>query len=50
MCRNCKWMVAIEKMELISSGGDGGKMQLFSSSSKNDLRCKRFDRLNLNKK
>jgi hypothetical protein len=25
MCSNCKWMVAIEKMELISSSGDGGK-------------------------
>ncbi len=29
MCSNCKWMVAIEKMELVSSGGDGVKMQFF---------------------
>lgn len=28
----------------------GEKMQLFSSSSKNDFRCNKFDRLNSNKK
>jgi hypothetical protein len=28
----------------------GEKMQFFSSSGKNDLRCNRFDRLNSNKK
>jgi hypothetical protein len=43
-------MVAIEKLELVSLSGDGEKMQFFSSSDKNDLRCKRFDRLNSNKK
>jgi len=34
------------KMELISSGGDGGKNAIFFSSGKNDLNHKRFDRLN----
>ncbi len=29
MCSNCKWMVIIEKMELVSSGGDGGKNAVF---------------------
>jgi hypothetical protein len=43
-------MVAIEKMELVSSVGDGGKMQFSSLSSKNDLKHKRFDRLNSNEK
>ncbi len=48
MCSNYKWMVAIEKLELVSLGGDGGKMQFFFPSGKNDLRCKRFDKLNSN--
>jgi len=25
MCSNCKWMVVVEKLELVSLGGDGGK-------------------------
>jgi hypothetical protein len=43
-------MVAIEKLELVSLGGDGGRMQFYSSSGKNDPKCKRFDSLNLDKK
>jgi hypothetical protein len=43
-------MVAVEKMELVSSSGDGEKMQFSSSSAKNDLRHKIFDILNSNKK
>jgi hypothetical protein len=39
-------MVVVEKMEVLSLGGDGEKMQFSSSSAKNDLRHKRFDRLN----
>jgi hypothetical protein len=50
MCSNSKWKVAIEKMELLSSGGDGEKNVVFFFNSKNDLRCKRVDRLNSNKK
>jgi hypothetical protein len=42
-------MVIIEKMELVSSSGDGEKNVVFFSSGKNDFRCKRFDRLNSNK-
>jgi hypothetical protein len=26
MCSNCKLIIAVEKMELVSLGGDGGKM------------------------
>jgi len=29
MCGSCKLMVAIEKMELVSLGGDGGKNVIF---------------------
>jgi len=37
-------------MELVSSGGDGGKKCSFLfSSGKNDLRSTRFDRSNSNK-
>jgi hypothetical protein len=43
-------MVVVEKLELVSSNGNGGKMQFSFSSGKNDLRCKRFDKLNSNKK
>jgi hypothetical protein len=39
-----------QKMVLISSSGDGERMQFSSSSAKNDLRHKRFDILNSNKK
>jgi hypothetical protein len=42
-------VVAIEKMELGSLGGKGEKMKFNSSSSKNDPRHKRFERLNSNK-
>jgi hypothetical protein len=37
-------------MELLNSGGDGGKMQFFLKSGNNDFKHKRFDRLNSNKK
>ncbi len=40
----------MEKMELVSFGGNGKRMQFSSSSGKNDIRRKRFDRLNSNKK
>jgi hypothetical protein len=43
-------MVAIEKMELVSLGGDGERMQFSFSSGKNDLRRNKFDKLNSNKK
>jgi hypothetical protein len=43
-------MVAVKKMVLVSSGGDGERMQFFSSSAKNDIKHKRFDILNSNKK
>jgi len=46
MFSNCKWMVVVEKMELCNSGGKGERMQFDSSSIKNDLRHKRFERLN----
>jgi hypothetical protein len=39
-------MVVVEKMELCNSGGKGERMQFDSSSIKNDLRHKRFERLN----
>jgi hypothetical protein len=39
-------MVVVEKMEVLSLSGDGEKIQFSSSSAKNDLRHKRFDRLN----
>jgi hypothetical protein len=39
-------MVVVEKMELVSLGGDGERMYFFSSSGNNDLKCKRFDELN----
>jgi hypothetical protein len=42
-------MVIVEKMELVSSGGDGGKNAIFFLSGKNDFRHERFDRLNSNK-
>jgi hypothetical protein len=41
-------MAVVEKLELVSLGGNGGKMQFFSSNGKNDFRCKKFDRLNSN--
>jgi hypothetical protein len=47
---NCKWVVAIEKMELGSLNGEGERMQFDSSNNKNDPRHKRFERLNYNKK
>ncbi len=37
-------------MELVNLGGNGERMQFSSSNGKNDIRCKRFDRLNSNKK
>jgi hypothetical protein len=43
-------MIVVEKMKLVSLGGDGEKMQFSSSSAKNDFSHKRFDRLNSNKK
>jgi hypothetical protein len=43
-------MVAVKKMELVSSGGKGERMQFDSSSSKNHPRCKGFERLDSNKK
>ncbi len=46
MYNNCKWMVNVEKMELISSSGNGGKNAVFFLNGKNDLKRKRFDRLN----
>jgi hypothetical protein len=46
MFSNCKWVVAIKKTELGSLNGEGRKMQFNSSSSKNDPRHKRFERLN----
>ncbi len=50
MFSNYKRMVAIEKMELGSLNGEGEKMQFDSSSSLNDPRHKRLERLNSNKK
>jgi len=50
MFRNCKWVVAIAKLELSRSGGEGERMQFGFSSSKNAPRHKRFERLNSNKK
>jgi len=50
MFKNCKWVVAIKKLELGSFGGEGGKMQFYSSSNKNAPKHKRFERLNSNKK
>ncbi len=41
MFRNCKWVVAIEKLELGSFSGEGERMQFDSSSSKNALRHKK---------
>jgi hypothetical protein len=42
-------VVVVEKMELGNSGGEGERMQFDSSSNKNDLTHKRFERLNSNK-
>jgi len=42
-------MVVVEKLKLVSLSGDGGKNVVSFSSGKNDLRCKRFDKLNSNK-
>jgi phage protein U len=50
MFRNRKWIVAIEKLELGTFGGEGEKMQFDSLSRKNALRHKNFERLNSNKK
>jgi hypothetical protein len=50
MFRNCKWVIAIENLELGSFGGEGERMQFDFSSSKNVPRHKRFERLNSNKK
>jgi hypothetical protein len=50
MFRNCKWVVAIEKLELGSFDGEGEIMQFDSPSNKNALKHKRFRRLNSNKK
>jgi hypothetical protein len=50
MFRNCKWVVAVEKLELGSYGGEGEKLQFDYSSNKNAHRHKRFERLNSNKK
>jgi hypothetical protein len=50
MFNNYKWVVAIKIMEIGNSSGKGEKMQFDSSSSNNDLRHKRFERLNSNKK
>jgi hypothetical protein len=48
MFRNCKWVIGIEKLDLGNSGGEGERMQLDSSISKNPFRHKRFERLNSN--
>jgi hypothetical protein len=29
MCSNCKWMVVVEKLELVISNGDGGNNVVF---------------------
>jgi hypothetical protein len=50
MYRNCKWVVAIKKLDLGNFGGEGERMQFDSSISKNALRHKRFEILNSNKK
>jgi hypothetical protein len=50
MFRNCKWVIAVEKLELGSSGGEGERMQFNFSSNKNVPRHKRFERLNWSKK
>jgi hypothetical protein len=50
MFRNCKWVVAVEKLELDSIGGKGEIMQFDYSSSKNAPKHKRFERLYSNKK
>jgi hypothetical protein len=43
-----KHVVAIEKMDLGSSGLEGEKIQFSFSRNKNNPRCKRFERLNSN--
>lgn len=43
-----KHVVAIEKMDLGNSDGEGEKIQFRYSHNKNNPRCKRFERLNSN--
>jgi hypothetical protein len=50
MFKNCKWVITIEKVELGSFGGKGERMQFDSSSSRNALKHKRFERINSNEK
>jgi hypothetical protein len=50
MFKNCKWIVAIEKLDPSSFDEERGNMQFDSSISKNAPRHKRFENLNSNLK